>query len=373
MENTLLTTKTRIPPLHQHMVHRTRLIDALEQGILHFKLILLSAPAGYGKTTLLSQWAHTSQSKIAWLSLDSEDDKFERIFRYLLAAWERLHPIVIESPLGLLLRGQSPSREAVLSAFINAASDLTEPIVFVLDDYHLIENRDVHDAMAFLLDHLPPMVHFVLASRGEPALPVARYRAHGETLELTDLDLRFLPEEASHYFTKSMGLALKKEEIESLQTDTEGWAAGLQLAAISLLHHQTGNDKPAISGRQRFISDYLREDVLAHLPDETQRFLLQTSILERLCGSLVESVTGVKNGQEILEYLERQALYLAPLDDQREWFRYHPLFADFLQGELKRRFPEAIPELHQRAAVWYQKQGYRNKPLHMGSRAAQLK
>ena len=291
--------------------------------------------------------------KIAWLSLDSGDDEFERFFRYLLVAWEQLYPVVLESPLGLLLRGQTPAREAVLSAFINAASELSEPTVFILDDYHLIENQAVHEALAFLIEHLPPMLHFVLASRGEPALPVARYRAHGETLELTAGDLRFLPQEARHYFTKSMDLALRNEEIDNLQTETEGWAAGLQLAALSLKHHRTETGKPAISGRQRFISDYLREDVLAYLPDETQRFLLQTSILDRLCGSLAATVTGVKNGQDILDSLERQALYLDPLDDRREWFRYHPLFAGFLQDELTRRFPDAIPELHQRAAGWF--------------------
>ena len=225
--------------------------------------------------------------------------------------------------------------------------------VFILDDYHLIENQAVHEALAFLIEHLPPMLHFVLASRGEPPLPVARYRAHGEMLELTAADLRFLPEESRHYLTDSMGLALKKEEIENLQAETDGWAAGLQLAALSLKHHQTGNRKPIVSGRQRFIADYLREDVLAHLPDETQRFLLQTSILDCLCGSLAETVTGEKNGQDILETLERQALFLMPLDDQREWYRYHPLFASFLQEELKRRFPDVIPELHQRAAGWY--------------------
>ena len=207
MDSILLTTKVRIPPLHQHMVRRARLIDALEHGSLQYKFVLLSAPAGYGKTALLSQWARTSQSRVAWLSIDREDDEFERCFRYLLTAWEQIHPIVLESPLGLLLSGQTPERKAVLSAFINAANDVSEPTVFVLDDYHLIEDRAIHEALTFLIDHLPPMLHFVISSRGEPPLPVARYRAHEEMLEFNATDLRFLSEEARHYFTKSMDLS----------------------------------------------------------------------------------------------------------------------------------------------------------------------
>jgi LuxR family maltose regulon positive regulatory protein len=353
MNSVLLTSKARIPPIHQHLVRRARLIEALEHGSLHYKLILLSAPAGYGKTALLSQWAHTSQSRIAWLSISKEDNKFERCFRYLLAAWEQFQPIVLESPLGLLLRGKAPAREAVLSAFINTASEVSMPTVFILDDYHLIEDQVIHEALTFLIDHLPPMVHFVLASRGEPPLPIARYRAHGEMLELGGIDLRFLPEETSHYLTKSMGISLNIEEIGRLQTETEGWIAGIQLAALSLKQRSTWPGKPVVSGRQRFIADYLREDVLAHLPDDTQRFLLQSSFLDRLCSSLVVAVTGVENGQEMLEALERQALFLEPLDDHREWYRYHPLFADFLQEELKRRYPDDISKLQRRAARWY--------------------
>ena len=353
MDSILLTTKVRIPPLHQHMVRRARLIDALEHGSLQYKFVLLSAPAGYGKTALLSQWARTSQSRVAWLSIDREDDEFERCFRYLLTAWEQIHPIVLESPLGLLLSGQTPERKAVLSAFINAANDVSEPTVFVLDDYHLIEDRAIHEALTFLIDHLPPMLHFVISSRGEPPLPVARYRAHEEMLEFNATDLRFLSEEARHYFTKSMDLSLTIEELDSLQTETEGWIAGLQLVALSLKQRPIGSVKPIVSGRQRFIADYLREDVLTHLPYDSQRFLLQSSFLDRLCNSLVTTVTGVENGQDMLETLERHSLFLTPLDEQREWYRYHPLFADFLQAELKRRYPDAIPELYKRAASWY--------------------
>jgi LuxR family maltose regulon positive regulatory protein len=353
MDTLLITTKLRIPPLLHYSVPRARLIEVLEHGCHSDKLILLRAPAGYGKTTLLSQWAHASRFPVAWLSLSPEDNDPERFLRYLLVAWSQVQPGASESPLGVLLSGRSPERETVLSAFINAASEAAEPMAFVLDDYHLIEDQAIHQVLTFLLDNLPPMLHFVLASRGEPPLPIARYRAHGELLELRATDLRFLPEETVDYLNESMGLALTFEEMDPLQSATEGWIAGLQLAALSLKQRPAGTSKPVISGRQRFIADYLREDVLANLPDDTQRFLLQTSFLDRLCSGLVKAVSGVEDGQGILETLERKALFLTPLDDHREWFRYHRLFGNFLHEELKRRYPNAIPELHQRAARWY--------------------
>jgi LuxR family maltose regulon positive regulatory protein len=349
----LLYTKMKIPPLPPRLVQRAQLIEFLEQGIQDYKLILLAAPAGYGKTTLLVQWAHTNRNLVAWLSISKEDDEPGRFLRYLLAAWDQVQPGISKSPLGILLSSQSPDREAVLSAFVNTASQISEPLVFVLDDYHLIEDHAIHQTLTFLIEHLPPMLHFVLASRGDPPLQIARYRAHQEVLELRTPDLRFLPEETREFFTESMGLSLNRAEIDPLQRQTEGWIAGLQLVALSLRQHRSGAQMPTIHGRHRFVTDYLREDVFIHLPDDTQRFLLQTSLLERLCGSLVEAVTGTGNGQEQLEALERMALFLAPLDDQREWYRYHPLFADFLQEELKRRDPDAVPELHQLAAQWY--------------------
>lgn len=353
MASLLLATKLRIPPQPQRAVPRTRLIDALEGGVLHYKLSLISAPAGYGKTTLLAQWAHLSRFPIAWLSLGEEDNDLERFLRYLLAAWEKVQPGVRESPLGLLLSGMSPDTEAVLPAFINVANDAPSPMIFVLDDYHLIEDPAIQQALAFLLDHLPPAVHFMLVGRAEPPLPLARYRARHELLEFHAEDLQFSPEETTAFLSQVMQLDLSSNEVVTLQAQLEGWIAGLQLVALTLQRRLAGADKLVVSGKHRFIADYLSEDVLAPLPDNLQRFLLQTSLLDRLCGPLCDAVTGEEGGQEMLERLERENLFLMPLDDSREWFRYHRLFADFLQEALQRQHPAEVAGLHHRAARWY--------------------
>jgi LuxR family transcriptional regulator, maltose regulon positive regulatory protein len=353
MDTSLLATKLQIPPQPHHGVHRARLTNALEDGLAHYKLILISAPAGYGKTTLISQWAHASRFPIVWLSINEGDNDPKRFLRYLLAGWEEVQPGIIESKLGLLLSAMSPDIEAVLADFVNLANDLPDHTVFVLDDYHLIEDPAIHQALTFLLDHLPPMLHFVLISRGEPSLPLARYRARAELFELGAADLQFGLEESAAFFNQSMGLELAEDKIITLQSQLEGWIAGLQLAALTLQQHLTGTDKLVVSGRHRFIADYLGEDVLAPLPENLRQFLLQTSILDRLCGSLCDAVTGKEDGQEMLETLERENLFLGPLDDNREWFRYHPLFADFLREELNRHHPHEVTDLHRRAARWY--------------------
>jgi LuxR family transcriptional regulator, maltose regulon positive regulatory protein len=353
MDTFLLATKLRIPPQSPHSVQRTRLIDALEGGIPHYKLILISAPAGYGKTTLLAQWARSCHFSTAWLSISEEDNDIERFLRYVLTAWEQVQPGVWESKLGLLLGSQSPNQEAVLSAFINIANDIPEPIVFVLDDYHLIEDTAIHETLTFLLDHLPPTLHFVLAGRAEPPLPLARYRARHELLEFRAEDLQFLVEETADFLNEAMGLDVPHDEVVKLQAQLEGWIAGLQLVALSRQRRLAGADKLVVSGRHRFIADYLSEDVLAPLTTGMRQFLLQTSTLDRLCGSLCEAVTGRDGGQDMLETLERENLFLVSLDDSREWFRYHRLFADFLSEELKRRHPDEVADLHRRAARWY--------------------
>ena len=353
MNSILLATKTQIPPQLSRHVPRPRLVEALESGLRQRKFFLISAPAGYGKTTLLAQWAHASHARVAWLSLSAEDNDLERFLRYLLSAWEQTQPGLRESSLDLLLGDMSPDTNAVLSTFINTASEASEEIVFVLDDFHLIEDASIHQALTFLLDHLPPTLHFMLACRGEPQLPVARYRARGEMLELRAAELSFSPEETRNLLTEKLALDLDPEDIESLQTGLEGWAAGLQLAALTLRRHLPQTSKLVVNGRQRFIADYLNEDVLASLPNDLQRFLLQTSILDHLNSSLVVAVTGENNGQQRLETIEQEGLFLLPLDDQREWFRYHHIFVDFLRDELKRRYPEEVARLHQRAARWY--------------------
>jgi LuxR family maltose regulon positive regulatory protein len=353
MESFLLATKVQIPPQLQRGVRRTRLLDALKRGIPHCKLLLLSAPAGYGKTTLLSQWAHASRFPVAWLSISKEDNDLGRFFRYLLTAWVAVQPGVSESPLGLLLSARLSDTEALLTAFINTANETRGHVVFVLDDYHLIEEPAIHQALTFLLDHLPPSIHAVLSSRGEPPLPLARYRARNELIEFRAGDLNFSPEETLEFLNQMMGLDLAGDEVVRLHAQLEGWIAGLQLAALSLRQRLTRADKLVISGRHRFIADYLTEDVLAPLADDMRRFLFQTSILDRLCGPLCDALTGKEGGQGMLETLERESLFLVPLDDSREWFRYHHLFADFLREELMKRHPDEVPELHRRATLWY--------------------
>ena len=353
MDVFLLATKIQIPPQPRRAVQRTHLVEALEREISHYKIILLSAPAGYGKTTLLSQWAHSSRVPIVWLSLSGDDNDFERFFRYVLIAWEKIQPDIRASTLGLLLGGSAPDHKEVLTAFVSAANDRSDHLVFVLDDYSLIDEPSIHQAITFLIDHLPPTIHIVMAGRAEPDMPLARYRARGEMLEFRAQKLQFLQHETADFLNELMGLGLSGDQLVDLQAKLEGWIAGLQLTALTLRHHPGSADPLIVTGKHRFIADYLGEDVLVHLPEDTKEFLLLTSILDRLCASLCDTVSAREGGQEMLQRLERENLFLLPLDDNREWFRYHPIFADFLQGELNRRRPDQIAALHSRAAQWH--------------------
>lgn len=353
MDSTLLTTQVRIPQTTRRLVRRPDLIGALQAAIPAYKLILLSAPAGYGKTTLLSEWARERQHGIAWVSAGEESNDPERFFRSLYSAWKAFQPDIEGSALDLMLGSLSPSIELVQSAFIDVASELTDHTVFVLDDAHLIADESILQALSFLIDRAPPMLHFMLAGRGEPGLPLARYRARGELFELRTADLRFSAEQTSAFLKSLTGLDLGADKIAGLQAQLEGWVAGLQLVALGLQRGLTGAQQLVVTGKHRFVADYLTDEILASLPGDDQRFLLHTSILDRVCGPLCDAVTGNDNGQQTLERLEREALFLEPLDDRREWFRFHPLFASVLREELRRRQPESVAGLHCRAAVWY--------------------
>ncbi|CAN5760645.1 LuxR C-terminal-related transcriptional regulator [soil metagenome] len=353
MEPSLVATKLQIPPQPRRCLPRAKLVEGLEQGIPHYRMTLLSAPAGYGKTSLVSQWAHESQYQVAWLSVESGDNDVERFFRYVFRAWEEVQPGIQDSQLGLLLGSMAPDSEAVLSSFVNLANDLTEHTVFVLDDYHLIDEPEIHRALTYLIDHFPPRVHVVISGRGEPDLPLARYRARRQLLELRVDDLRFSDEEALTFLRQHMGLELDHDQAQLLQSQIEGWVAGLQLAAMTRRQESRTASDPLVSGRHRYIADYLTEDVFARQSDRIQRFLLHTSILDRLCDSLCDAVTGDADGQVMLESLERNGLFLVPLDSSRHWFRYHRLFADFLLETLNRRSPDEVEELHRRAARWF--------------------
>jgi LuxR family maltose regulon positive regulatory protein len=353
MERALLATKLRIPPAAKHTLQRLRLLDVLQVGIPQHKLTVLAAPAGYGKTTLLAEWARGGSVPVVWLSLTEDDTTLEGFLRYLVTGWEHIWPQVGDSALRLLLSDVRPDHEAVLSAFVNTAMDAPSPMVFILDDYHLVRDAGIHQALTFLLDNLPPTLHVVLATRALPPLPLARYRARQELLEMRTSDLRFLPDETENYLCQQMQLAFTSDELATIHDRLEGWIAGLYLVGLSRKHGVAITAKLAISGQQRFIADYLSEDVLAGLSDDVRDFLLRTSILDHLCGSLCDAVTLRDNGQEMLEILERDSVFLVSLDDRREWFRYHQLFAEFLQGELARRQSEGLATLHGRAAQWY--------------------
>jgi LuxR family maltose regulon positive regulatory protein len=322
------------------------------------------APAGFGKTTLLTEWlaarpaAPADERLAAWLSLDRADNDPASFWTYVIAALRTVASGVGESTLALLDAPQPPPIETVLTTLLNDLSAVASEIVLVLDDYHIIDAPEVQDGMAFLLDHLPPYVHVVIASRADPALPLARWRARGGLAEIRAADLRFTAAEAAAYLNGMMGLQLTARDVAALEGRTEGWIAALQLAALSM----QGRDDVAgfiasFAGDDRYVVDYLAEEVLARQPDRVQAFLLQTSILDRLSGPLCDAVTGQGGGKGMLEALDRGNLFLVPLDDRRRWYRYHHLFADVLQARLLDEQPGQVPDLHRRASAWYEQNG----------------
>ena len=358
----LLETKLYVPRSRRGLVPRPRLSERLDRGIAS-TLMLVSAPAGFGKTTLLTEWlarpaAPAGERLAAWLLLDRGDNDPASFWTYVIAALRTAAPGVGESALALLQAPQPPPIETVLTALLNDLGATAAEIVLVLDDYHVIDARDVQDGMAFLLDHLPPGLHVVIAGRADPALPLARWRARGELVETRAADLRFTPEEAAAYLNEMMGLQLTARDVAALEGRTEGWIAALQLAALSM----QGRDDVAgfiagFAGDDRYVVDYLAEEVLQRQPDRVQDFLLQTCILGRLSGPLCDAVTGQGGGKAMLEALERGNLFLVPLDDRRRWYRYHHLFADVLQARLLDEQPGHVPDLHRRASAWYQQNG----------------
>jgi len=356
----VLATKLFIPPQRHLAVQRPRLIAKLVEGErAGRKLTLISAPAGFGKTTLLSQWiAATTERdpamRVAWLSLEQSDNDPARFLTYLIAALQQADPSIgVGDPTP-----QQPL-EAVLTAIVNGVSQSHQKILLVLDDFQLIEDVSIRDAVGFLLDHLPSPLHIVIASRSDPLLPVARLRARGQLTELRAADLRFTEDEASAFLNTVMGLDLTQQDVAALEARTEGWIAGLQLAALSMQERDdVSGFISAFTGSNRFVIDYLIEEVLDRAPLEVREFLRQTAILERLNGSLCDAVTGQTTGAEMLESLERANLFVAPLDDRREWFRYHHLFAGVLKVRLQAKGLDQVAELHRRASGWYERNGF---------------
>jgi LuxR family transcriptional regulator, maltose regulon positive regulatory protein len=356
----LLRTKLTAPPQRAHLVVRPRLTQRLEDA-LRRKLTLVSAPPGSGKTTLLSAWLAQVGQPIAWVSLDEDDDDPIRFWTYAVAALERAYPGATGSMLALLRAPQPPTMRGLLMALLNALDAATDPVYLFFDDYHVITARAIHDALEYLLARLPPHVHLVLASRTDPPLPLAQLRARGELTELRAADLRFTGKEAASFLADVMSLRLAPAQIALLEERTEGWIAGLQLAALSL----RGRDDPGafldrFAGDHRYISDYLAGEVIDRQPERLRAFLLRTSILDQLCGTLCDAV--IREGADVdseslLAELERANLFLIPLDDERRWYRYHALFAAALRQRLRQTASEELPALHQRASIWFEREG----------------
>jgi LuxR family transcriptional regulator, maltose regulon positive regulatory protein len=366
-QSPLLATKLAIPSPPAKTVPRVRLTDPFDLAASH-RLTLVVAPAGWGKTTFVSQWiARQSQvpCSIAWLSLDVRDNDPNRFLLYLIAALAGTYPGLGETARSLLLAPQPCSTEVILTLLLNEINLLARFLCVVLDDYHLIVSSPIHEAVTFLLEHLPPSLHLIIATRADPPLPLSRMRARGQLLEIRANDLRFTYEETAAFLNTVMGLNLEPEAIARLEERTEGWIAGLQLVALSL----QGRDDASrfidsFTGSNRFILDYLFDEVLSRQPIEVQTFLVETAVLNRLCGPLCEALLGADRGQSLLEKVEAGNLFLVPLDEERRWYRYHHLFADVLQARLRRQGPERIAELHCRAAAWYEQQGMMEEAIY---------
>jgi LuxR family maltose regulon positive regulatory protein len=354
MSNALLATKLYMPPVRRGTVMRPRLLHRLNEGLTR-KLTLVSAPAGSGKTTLLSEWIRHDSIPAAWLSLDDNDNELARFLTYVIAALQTIEPSLGEEALATLQFPQLPPLDTILTPVINEIAALQDHIVLVLDDYHLIDARAVHEALIFLLDHLPPLLHLAIATRTDPPLPLARLRTRALMIEIRGDALRFNQEETDAFLNEMEGFLLSAEEVAALEARTEGWIAGLQLAALSMQgRDDVGFFIEAFTGTHRYILDYLTEEVLIRQSEDVQNFLLQTSILDRLTGSLCDAVTGQSHGQSTLEELEQANLFIVPLDDERNWYRYHHLFGDMLLRHLRKLHPEQVPTLHCRASAWYE-------------------
>ncbi len=357
----LLETKLFAPKLRSSVVPRPRLIERLNTGVER-KLTLISAPAGFGKTTLISEWLSSSSNvkrPSSWLSLDERDNDPALFWAYFVAALQRIDAHIGENLLPSLRTQNRSSIESALTMLINEISGIDRDFTVILDDYHSIDTEPIHEAVAFLIEHLPQQMHLILVSRGDPGLALGRMRGRGELNELRAADLRFTSSEAAVFLSDVMGLQLSADDLAGLESRTEGWIAGLQLAALSM----QGRDDVSgfietFAGHNRYIVDYLAEEVLQLQDENVRNFLLRTSILDRLDGSLCDAVTGIQDGSKVLVKLERGNFFVIPLDDRREWYRYHHLFSDVLRSRLEEENPELVPALHERASTWFEQHGH---------------
>ena len=362
----LLETKLYAPRWHSGLISRQRLLQRLDQGAQQ-KLTLVSAPAGFGKSTLLAEWLSrqvSAEQSSAWVSLDESDNDPNLFWTYFLAAMERILPGGGAKAMSLLHSPQPAPIETILTALINAANQSPQQISVLLDDFHLIANSAIQDGIAFLLSHMPPNMRLIISTRSDPELPLTRLRAGGEMLELRATDLRFRDQETLAFLQESMGLNLSREQIAALESRTEGWIAGLQLAALSMQgRSDVDSFVAAFAGDDRYIIDYLMQEVLQGQTPEVRTFLLQTAILDRLSGPLCEAVTGQADCQQLLHRLERENLFIIPLDEKRQWYRYHHLFADMLLTRLTEEYPDQLSQLHIKAGNWNEGHGFVAKAI----------
>ena len=380
----ILATKLYIPSPRSKLIVRPRLVERLNEGLsLGRKLTLISAPAGFGKTTLVSEWVASCKEqreplvRAAWLSLDDRDNDPAHFLAYLVAALQTITEDVGKGVLEAIQPSQPLTRihEFLLTTLLNEIAEIPDHFVLVLDDYHMIDSEPIDAAITFLLDHLPPQMHLVITTREDPHLPLARYRARDQLTELRDADLRFNPAEADEFLNQMMNLHLSAENIAALETCTEGWITSLQLAALALQslakqgslslegRKAIAGFIQAFTGSHRFVLDYLVEEVLQHQSEPIRSFLLQTAIFDRFSAPLCNAVTERDDSKEMLDFLEHSNLFLIPLDDQRQWYRYHRLFADVLQTHLIEEQPDQVAALHLRASSWYERNGLRSDAI----------
>lgn len=360
MPRMLVTTKLRAPRTRPNLVARPRLHEELDRGEER-KLTLVSAPAGFGKTTLLVEWLierSGNERSVVWVSLDESDNDPARFLSYLVGALQNVKGGIGEGVLASLRSPELPPIETVVGALINELGGADREITVILDDYHLIDTRLVHEAVSFFLEHLPENVSLVIATRTDPPFSLSKLRARDQVTEIKAADLRFTTDEAAAFLKDVMGLSLSTEDIAALEETTEGWAAALQLAALSMRDREDASTfVETFSGSNRYVLDFLADEVLVRQPEGVREFLLKTSVLEQMSAPLCDTLTGRDDGQEMLERLERKNLFVIPLDDERRWYRYHHLFADFLRSRLERESPEHVKELHLCASGWYEDNG----------------
>lgn len=354
MTTQLLQTKLYPPPARPNLVSRFRLFKRLDEGLYTTKLILVSAPAGYGKTTLITSWlkSFTESTRNIWLSLEKSDNDAARFLYYWATVWSRIGDFGVESILELLDAPQLPPFQNILDDVINILARLEEPAILVLDDYHSIANPLIHEMLEYFLEHQPHQAHLVIITRSDPPLPLARLRARGQMVEIRASDLRFTEEEANHFFNQSMQLVLREEDVHALEMRTEGWAVGLQLAALALKNLPDPKKfVETFRGSHRYVLDYLAEEVIRQQREDVREFLIRTSILERFNTESCEAISGFPNSHSLLSELEQANLFLIPLDSERVWYRYHHLFADFLRTELSKT---ATEKLYKKATLWHE-------------------